>query len=58
VHVVSEHQSVGADGKRHSETSECVQGGLGGTGLVAVELGGVDARTFGQHGLGEIAISP
>jgi len=56
-HVVSEHQGIGADRESHRKTSQYVQGGLGGSCLVTMELRWVDAGTLGQHGLGEIAFA-
>lgn len=53
-----EDEAVGGDGERSGEAAERIEGGLEGAALVALDLGGVDAGSFGEGLLGEAPFLP
>jgi hypothetical protein len=54
--VVVEDEGVGGDGEGEGEVAEHVEGGRGGAGFVAADLGDVDADSVREGLLGEAAL--
>lgn len=51
-----EYEAVGADVEGEGEVAEHVEGGRGGAGFVAADLGDVDSNAFGEGVLGEFSV--
>jgi hypothetical protein len=53
--IAFKHQRVGGDPEGEGELADAVEGGLGGAGLVAVDLDEGEVDELGQGLLGEVA---
>jgi hypothetical protein len=56
--LVTEHQSVRANGQGDGQAPKGPEGGLGGARLVTAQLGDVHPGTLGEADLGEAGLAP